>query len=109
MQRRLLQVLAVTVVVALADAGYRLSPQDDHASGSRTVVGDEVVQSFRVGTTAVDSAGALVDAAVRRGASTANVVVTPYRSGDLDDGAVERAGTAFEPGDVTVTVADTYE
>jgi uncharacterized protein YggE len=102
-------VLPVTVVVALADASYRLSPQYDRANGSWTVVGDEVVQSFRVETTAVGSAGALVDAAVRGGASAANVVVTPYRSNDLDDGTVERAGTAFEPGDVTVTVAYTYE
>ena len=147
------------VDVALLDAGYRLSPQYDHASGSRTVVGYEVVQSFRVETAAVDSAGALVDAAVDgsasrvdavafaltddlradlradalaaamadarteadvvaaaadvtvdalAGASTTNVVITPYRWADADGTGVESARTTFEPGDVTVTATVTY-
>ncbi|WP_227132589.1 SIMPL domain-containing protein [Halorubellus salinus] len=57
------------VDVTLENAGYHLSPRYDYSRESREIVGYQATQSFRVETTAVDAAGAVVDAVVDGGAS----------------------------------------
>lgn len=65
---------ALDVDVTVEDAGYHLSPRYDYSKESREIVGYQAVQSFRVETAAVDSAGEVVDAVVSGGASRVNGV-----------------------------------
>lgn len=58
-----------SVEVTIENAGYHLSPRYDYSRDSRELVGYQAIQSFRVETTAVDAAGAVVDAAAAGGAS----------------------------------------
>lgn len=60
--------------VTIEDAGYSLGPEYDYGGDGRELVGYRAVQSFSVETTAVEDAGAVVDAVVAGGASRVDAV-----------------------------------